>query len=52
MARINFGNATNCAFDKGEKHLYVTGHLDNPRVYRIKLKSSLKIDDSIKIKTH
>ena len=52
MARINFGNATNCAFDKDEKYLYVTGHLDNPKVYRIKLKSSLKIDESIKIKTH
>ena len=52
MARINFGNATNCAFDKEEKYLYVTGHLDNPKVYRMKLKSSLKITDSIKIETH
>ena len=40
MARINFGNATNCAFDKEEKYLYVTGHLDNPKVYRMELKSS------------
>lgn len=39
MARINFGNATNCAFDDQEKYLYVTGHLDNPKVYRLKLKS-------------
>ena len=52
MARINFGNATNCAFDKEEKYLYVTGHLDNPKVYRMKLKSFLKIRESIKIKTH
>ncbi len=52
MARINFGNATNCAFDKEEKYLYVTGHLDNPKVYRMKLKSSLKITESIKIETH
>ncbi len=39
MARINFGNATNCAFDNEEKYLYVTGHLDNPRVFRFKLKN-------------
>tara|TARA_B100000900_G_scaffold242046_1_gene205825 strand:+ start:152 stop:1219 length:1068 start_codon:yes stop_codon:yes gene_type:complete len=52
MARINFGNATNCAFDKDEKYLYVTGHLDNPKVYRLKLKSSIKIGESIKIETH
>ena len=52
MARINFGNATNCAFDKEEKYLYVTGHLDNPKVYRMKLKSSYKIAESIKIDTH
>ena len=52
MARINFGNATNCAFDKEEKYLYVTGHLDNPKVYRMKLKSSFKIAESIKIDTH
>ena len=52
MARINFGNATNCAFDKDEKYLYVTGHLDNPKVYRMKLKSSFKIGESIKIETH
>ena len=52
MARINFGNATNCAFDKEEKYLYVTGHLDNPKVYRMKLKSSPKIAESIIIETH
>ena len=52
MARINFGNATNCAFDNDEKYIYVTGHLDNPKVFRMKLKNSLKIDKSIKIKTH
>ena len=39
MARIDFGNATNLTFDDDEKYLYVTGHLDNPKVYRLKLKS-------------
>ena len=38
MARIDFGNATNLTFDDDEKYLYVTGHLDNPKVYRLKLK--------------
>ena len=38
LARINFGNATNLAFDDGEKYIYVTGHLDNPKVYRLELK--------------
>ncbi|OUW76815.1 MAG: hypothetical protein CBD72_02765 [Flavobacteriaceae bacterium TMED212] len=52
MARINFGNATNCAFDKDEKYLYVTGHLDNPKVYRMRLKRSINIGESIKIETH
>ena len=52
MARINFGNATNCAFDKDEKYLYVTGHLDNPKVFRIRLKNSINIGKSIKIQTH
>ena len=52
LARINFGNATNCAFDKDEKYLYVTGHLDNPKVFRIRLKSSINIGESIKIQTH
>ena len=52
LARINFGNATNCAFDKDEKYLYVTGHLDNPTVFRIRLKSSINIGESIKIQTH
>ena len=38
MARIDFGNATNLTFDDDERYLYVTGHLDNPKVYRLKLK--------------
>ena len=37
-AKIDFGHITNCAFDKDEKYLYVTGFLSNPKVYRIKLK--------------
>ena len=52
LARINFGNATNCAFDKDEKYLYVTGHLDNPKVFRIRLKTSINMGESIKIQTH
>ena len=52
MARINFGNSTNCAFDSDEKYLYVTGHLDNPKVFRMRLKSSLDLGESIKIRTH
>ena len=52
LARINFGNATNCAFDSGEKYLYVTGHLDNTKVFRIKLKNSPTLGNATKIKTH
>ena len=39
LSRINFGHVTNCAFDTNENYLYVTGFADNPKVYRIKLKS-------------
>ena len=52
LARINFGNATNCAFDNEEKYLYVTGHLDNKKVYRIKLKNSVVVGKQNKIRTH
>ena len=37
-ARIDFSHITNCTFDDNEKYLYATGFIDNPRVYRIKLK--------------
>jgi gluconolactonase len=39
LSRIKFGHTTNCAFDTNENYLYVTGFADNPKVYRIKLKS-------------
>ena len=38
QARIDFGHITNCTLDTNENYLYVTGFLDNPKVYRIKLK--------------
>ena len=37
-ARIDFAHITNCTFDDEEKYLYATGFIDNPKVYRIKLK--------------
>lgn len=37
-ARIDFSHITNCTFDDEEKYLYATGFIDNPKVYRIKLK--------------
>ena len=38
LAKMNLKHITNCTFDNEEKYLYVTGFLDNPKVYRIKLK--------------
>ena len=38
MAKIDFGHLTNATFDDDESYLYVTGFVNNPKVYRIKLK--------------
>lgn len=38
LAKLDFSHITNCTFDTDEKYLYVTGFLDNPKVYRVKLK--------------
>ena len=38
LAKMNLKHITNCTFDYEEKYVYVTGFLDNPKVYRIKLK--------------
>ena len=37
LGKIDFGPITNCAFDDKEEYLYVTGFVNNPKVYRIKL---------------
>ena len=37
-AKLNFGHSTNCAFDTNEEYLYVTGFINNQKVYRLKLK--------------
>jgi len=37
MARINTGQITNCTFNDDESYLYVTGFLNNPRLFRIKM---------------
>ena len=37
QGKIDFGTITNCAFDDKEEYLYVTGFVNNPKVYRIKL---------------
>ena len=37
LGKIDFGAITNCAFDDKEEYLYVTGFVNNPKVYRIKL---------------
>ena len=37
QGKIDFGTITNCAFDDTEEYLYVTGFVNNPKVYRIKL---------------
>lgn len=39
LARIDFGDITNCAFDKNEEYLYATGFISNPKIFRIKLKN-------------
>lgn len=38
QATIDFGHITNCAFDTDEEYLYATGFVNNPKVFRIKLK--------------
>lgn len=38
MARINTGQITNCAFNEDESYLYITGFLNNPKLFRIKMK--------------
>ena len=37
IAKIDFGHLTNATFDDDESYLYVTGFVNNPKVYRIKL---------------
>ena len=37
MAKIDFGHLTNATFDDDESYLYVTGFVNNTKVYRIKL---------------
>ena len=37
LGKIDFGAITNCVFDDKEEYLYVTGFVNNPKVYRIKL---------------
>ena len=39
MARIKSGQITNCTFNDDESYLYITGFLNNPKLFRIKLKS-------------
>jgi gluconolactonase len=39
LAKINFGHITNCTLDAKEEFLYVTGFLNNPKVFRLKLKT-------------
>ena len=38
MAKIDFGHLTNATFNDDESYLYVTGFVNNPKVFRIKLK--------------
>tara|TARA_B100000029_G_C17451467_1_gene915142 strand:+ start:186 stop:1208 length:1023 start_codon:yes stop_codon:yes gene_type:complete len=40
LGKIDFGHITNCAFDDKEEYLYATGFVNNPKVYRIKLKNN------------
>ena len=37
MARIDTGQITNCAFNEDETYLYITGFLNNPKLFRIKM---------------
>ena len=39
LGKIDFGSITNCAFDDKEEYLYATGFVNNPKVFRIKLKN-------------
>ena len=38
MARVDTGQITNCTFDDQESYLYITGFMNNPRLFRIKMK--------------
>ena len=40
LGKIDFGQITNCTFDDKEEYLYVTGFVNNPKVFRIKLKNN------------
>ena len=37
-AKLDFGHVTNVAFDTNEEYLYATGFLNNPKIFRLKLK--------------
>ena len=37
MASINTGQITNCTFNDDESYLYITGFLNNPKLFRIKM---------------
>ena len=39
MAKIDLGHLTNVTFDDDEGYVYATGFVDNPKVYRIKVKN-------------
>lgn len=38
MARVDTGQITNCTFDDRESYLYITGFMNNPKLFRIKMK--------------
>jgi gluconolactonase len=42
MARINTGQITNCTFNDDESYLYITGFLNNPKLFRIKMNQKIK----------
>lgn len=39
MAKIDLGHLTNVTFDDDEGYIYATGFVDNPKVFRIKVKN-------------
>lgn len=39
MAKIDLGHLTNVTFDDDEGYVYATGFVDNPKVFRIKVKN-------------
>ena len=39
MAKIDLGHLTNVTFDNDEGYVYATGFVDNPKVFRIKVKN-------------